>query len=297
MILEKRVRVKVGTITQKYYTKLGFICHVGDFILVPTEKLSHKSDTVLKCKCDRCGKLYKEKQRILTSPECPNSTKFCRSHRIEEANKLKSKNYQKLSFEQKDQFSKKVSKGLKKWLKTNSFPKRYNTSSFFEKCSKKHKNKFDYSKTKYEGFSKKISLICPIHGEFFQKAYAHVRGNGCPKCAVESKKEFQLGGYHQGYFSTYPKMKKRKATLYQLEMKDNNEKFYKIGITAKTIQARFSGKLCPYQIKILNEIKGSLYPLWKKEQNLIFKNFTKHYRPLQKFSGSRRECFSAPIAL
>ena len=34
----------------------------------------------------------------------------------------------------------------------------------------------------------KIDIICPIHGEFKQKANWHISGNGCKKCAGNNKK-------------------------------------------------------------------------------------------------------------
>ena len=33
---------------------------------------------------------------------------------------------------------------------------------------------------------KNVCINCPIHGEFWQRADAHLNGQGCPKCAVES---------------------------------------------------------------------------------------------------------------
>ena len=54
---------------------------------------------------------------------------------------------------------------------------------FIEKANKKHGNKYDYSKVEYSGSQEKVCIICPEHGEFWQKPSDHVRGNGCPQCA------------------------------------------------------------------------------------------------------------------
>lgn len=55
--------------------------------------------------------------------------------------------------------------------------------TFIEKARKVHGNKYDYSKVEYTGNNKsKICIICPEHGEFWQKANAHLNGQGCPKC-------------------------------------------------------------------------------------------------------------------
>ena len=54
---------------------------------------------------------------------------------------------------------------------------------FIEKSNKRHNNKYDYSKVEYIDSLSKVCIICPQHGEFWQTPQAHVRGNGCPKCA------------------------------------------------------------------------------------------------------------------
>lgn len=46
----------------------------------------------------------------------------------------------------------------------------------------KHGEKYDYSLVEYINNSTKVKIICPIHGEFSQKANNHINGNGCPKC-------------------------------------------------------------------------------------------------------------------
>ena len=48
-----------------------------------------------------------------------------------------------------------------------------------------HNFKFDYSVSKYTVSKEKIEIICPKHGSFFQRAGAHIQGQGCPKCAIE----------------------------------------------------------------------------------------------------------------
>lgn len=45
-----------------------------------------------------------------------------------------------------------------------------------------HGNKYDYPKFSNISALKKMKIICPIHGEFEQVVYAHLRGQGCPKC-------------------------------------------------------------------------------------------------------------------
>lgn len=45
-----------------------------------------------------------------------------------------------------------------------------------------HGDKYDYSKVLYESSAKKVCIICPDHGEFWQTPYNHLRGCGCNIC-------------------------------------------------------------------------------------------------------------------
>ena len=60
-----------------------------------------------------------------------------------------------------------------------------NTEFFIEKAREIHGNKYDYSKVKYENSQKKVCIICPEHGEFWQTPNSHLNGRGCPKCKSE----------------------------------------------------------------------------------------------------------------
>jgi len=57
----------------------------------------------------------------------------------------------------------------------------------------KHGNFYDYSLVEYTHSSKKVKIICPIHGEFEQNAGAHIRGVGCLDCnSSKGEKEIRL---------------------------------------------------------------------------------------------------------
>lgn len=61
------------------------------------------------------------------------------------------------------------------------------TQQFIEDAVKVHGNIYDYSKTEYTGASKKVSIICPKHGEFFKSPIGHVANKqGCPKCRAST---------------------------------------------------------------------------------------------------------------
>ena len=63
----------------------------------------------------------------------------------------------------------------------NQFAK--TTEDFITEAKRNHIIKYDYSKTLYKSYNKKVSIICPEHGEFKQLASVHLKGGDCPKCA------------------------------------------------------------------------------------------------------------------
>jgi len=60
------------------------------------------------------------------------------------------------------------------------------TSDFIQRARNIHSNKYDYTKSEYIKRSSKITIICPIHGEFQQRAGDHLNGSGCKKCSLIS---------------------------------------------------------------------------------------------------------------
>ena len=61
------------------------------------------------------------------------------------------------------------------------------TKSFIEKAKAVHGDKYDYGEVVYEKSNKKVCIICPKHGKFWQTPNSHLHGSGCPKCANEDK--------------------------------------------------------------------------------------------------------------
>ena len=64
----------------------------------------------------------------------------------------------------------------------------YTTEEFIEKARVIHGNKYDYSEVNYTGINNYVTIICPKHGPFEQKAGNHIHdGAGCFKCYAESR--------------------------------------------------------------------------------------------------------------
>ena len=76
------------------------------------------------------------------------------------------------------------------------------TNDYFIRISKFiHGEKYDYSKADVENLDEdgKVTIICPLHGEFKQKPYAHLKGDGCILC--RNTKE---GIFYNEFIKIYP---------------------------------------------------------------------------------------------
>ena len=63
----------------------------------------------------------------------------------------------------------------------------YTQQQIIECFKSVHGEKYDYSKVKYTKLVNNVTIICPIHGEFEQSPHSHLKGQGCPKCGLESR--------------------------------------------------------------------------------------------------------------
>ena len=66
-------------------------------------------------------------------------------------------------------------------------------SDFINLSNIKHHGKYDYSRVNYINNATKVCIICPKHGEFWQRPDNHIKGQGCPKCGqITSKAEDEI---------------------------------------------------------------------------------------------------------
>lgn len=62
------------------------------------------------------------------------------------------------------------------------------TQNFIRKAIEIHGDKYDYSDVDYQSTKKKVKIICPIHGAFYQYPEKHIyQKSGCPYCANNIK--------------------------------------------------------------------------------------------------------------
>lgn len=61
------------------------------------------------------------------------------------------------------------------------------TESFIAEATAIYGNRYDYSKVEYKNREHRVTVICPIHGEFNVYAREHLDGKGCSKCEKADK--------------------------------------------------------------------------------------------------------------
>lgn len=160
---------------------------------------------------------------------------------------------------------------------------------YLKKVLKIHGQRYDYSKLNYTTAHESVNIICKTHGEFCQVAYVHLQGSGCPECACENS------GYGR---SEYVKTAKgRDASLYLLKCFNENEYFYKVGITVTTIKERYSrGVAMPYNYEIVYQFKGEAGSIWDSEKSILRTFKPQKYAPLTYFPGYT-ECFNIDLSI
>jgi len=102
----------------------------------------------------------------------------------------------------------------------------WTTKDFIDKSSLMHNGYYNYSKTIYNGANNKVTIICPVHGEFKQIAFTHYSGGGCVGCISSNR-----------LYTKFP------TSVYYIKIEKNDVTKYKVGITTKKIQERFSQEI------------------------------------------------------
>ena len=154
-------------------------------------------------------------------------------------------------------------------------------SEFIKRSGKIHNNFYSYEKVEYIKDNIKVIITCPIHGDFEIIIENTLNKKcGCSNCSYE-KKEFGKRGFIKYCNNNLGK-------LYIVKLFNENEEFYKIGITSKYIEERM--KQIPYNYEILM-IKEDNPELIYDLENSLHKNFKKNkYIPNIKFNGYK-ECY------
>ena len=61
------------------------------------------------------------------------------------------------------------------------------TESFIGEAKEIYGDRYDYSKVDYKNREHRVTIVCPVHGDFQVYAREHLDGKGCPKCEKGDK--------------------------------------------------------------------------------------------------------------
>jgi len=142
----------------------------------------------------------------------------------------------------------------------------------------------------YENIDEKLKCRCRICNNVWTPTYNSIKvGKGCPECSNKKRTgalTITLARRNKTKFINI------NAKIYVIKCSNQDEIFYKIGITTKNISDRFLNKgVIPYSYEILYEINTNLYEAIFIEKELHYNNKEFTYRPIIKFDGYT-ECFS-----
>lgn len=148
------------------------------------------------------------------------------------------------------------------------------------------KGKYSYDKAVYKRSGDMITITCNIHGDFEQKANDHKLGRGCAKCGLE------IGGFQRSDFQELcNKHHDGLGYLYVIKCYNDNESFYKVGITSVSVKARFASTAMPYDYKVIYEVfnvGAFIFDIETQLHRLLSKY---QYKPNVSFGGET-ECFT-----
>lgn len=177
-----------------------------------------------------------------------------------------------------------------------------NTISFDEFCkraNKKHENKYIYYKDGYSGSASEARICCPIHGDYTQSAYAHLRGQGCKKCRV-SKGERRIRKWLKKNNIKFDEQKKFEGldNSFHNDGRKPHPLFFDFYLTDYNLLIEFDGKQHFYkstwhskpeetliEIKKRDKFKNN----WAKENNINLIRFS--YKQMDKLE----ECLNEEI--
>lgn len=157
-------------------------------------------------------------------------------------------------------------------IPTNMPIKKHTNQTFIKEASKRHKNKYDYSKVEYINNKTKVCIICPEHGEFWQRPDNHLKGQGCKQCAIPIRFENKKTDFNE-WIQTASKLHNNKYDYRKSKFITVNDKMAIIcpehGEFWQTPAGHLQGQGCPY-------CKES--SLEKKIERLLIENNLKYFR-------------------
>ena len=145
---------------------------------------------------------------------------------------------------------------------------------------------YNYSLIKeYKSTHTKVDIICNKHGIFKMSLHNRLQGNKCKECTHD------FCNYKKSDW--IEKANEKIGTFYIIRCWNENENFFKFGITFNSIRKRYNHHtFMPYNYEIIREIKSfDLSYIWDLEKRFKIMKRKNKYSPKIHFAGDKYECF------
>jgi hypothetical protein len=185
-----------------YQTKEEFHKEISKYIEVDIEDIKYTGfKQFCSIKCNKHGYYGRVGNEMLENPFCPTCIKVEENKKLLEGLGFENISFEKTTYESSTkkntficlihgEFYKSISSfrhstcGCSKCSMVQMAKnKRIPREDILARLVEIHNDKYDYSETFFESTRDRVSIICPIHGEFKQKLQKHLEGCGCQKCS------------------------------------------------------------------------------------------------------------------
>jgi len=253
MIISETVKIRISTSNKEHFEKLGYDVNLNEYCEVNVRDLKKYSKVLIEAECDVCHskktvkyEVYMRKSLFCCSYKCAGKLYFSKSQEkfIEQLNTIyddslnfseskyinnntcvtvECKKHGKFKMRPQDLI---YGRGCTECNKEKLIEKRYEL--FVSAAKILHNNKYTYPKysdSNYINSFTKITICCPIHGNFKQSACHHLLPCDCQKCANTRKRLKRIELISQNKFDgnqVFPSYNKKACEIFdEISKKEN----------------------------------------------------------------------------
>ena len=253
MIISETVKIRISTSNKEHFKKLEYKVKLNDYTEVKVDHLKPNSKVLIDAECDVCHSkkqirydVYMRKSLFSCSYKCAGKIYFAKSQQtfITQLNNIYENT---LDFSKSDYINNHTcvtveckKHGYFKMLPNDLIKGRGCTKCNKEKLTEKryklfvsaakllHNNKYtypDYSDSNFINSSTKITIYCPIHGNFKQTSTHHLLSCDCQKCSNIRKRLKRIEHISRNKFEgnqVFPSYNKKACELFDEISEKNN---------------------------------------------------------------------------
>jgi len=176
-----------------------------------------------------------------------------------------------------------------------SLLRKKSTEQFINEAKEIYGDLHDYTDTVYTGCRRELEVRCKKH-DFKFKAYpnSYLDGYTCFKCRHETT---GYKGRHHHTKEGYTYLANGRTTyLYLIKCSIDDEEFYKIGKTFRSMKERFTKTNMPYNYEVISIYNGSADKIWDLEEKL-HKKYKKYKYKVKILFDGYSECYNLNLPI